>query len=396
MWSVWSFFTTAVIAAALPSALGHNTHVCTMTTPGNSTDTCGKFVLWLGTYEHGQHLLTPGKAVVQLGQTIYPSSPFQFAGGAVTDFAMPSASTLGTIRATMTSSAFRAASPAAIQHAIVPGRSQVKCYSSAAILGDRVVTEITDANAYGGCDAATHSAGLGMTPQFWYFIELTADSSADLLVSVDGVDQTLAPVQTGSTGACTMSILNGMGENVIHNNHGIFPAAMLDVPSCGTPCTNALTAWPNAMNVTGCPANTASGTNCRINCAAGFSKTGGTVRCDNGAYTGSGQCSVGTSCPAIQARSVIPGLVGVTGVGCGVNTAQGAECLFNCVTGQFSMGTITCDPATNTWIPSANATCQPGNGTGTGDPERVPPPRASQTVPRPSRTLRRRSSTGRA
>ena len=44
-----------------------------MTTPGNSTDTCGRFVLWLGTYHHSNHALTPGKAVVQLAQTIYPT-----------------------------------------------------------------------------------------------------------------------------------------------------------------------------------------------------------------------------------------------------------------------------------------------------------------------------------
>ena len=94
--------------------------VCTLVTPGTQNQgTCGRFTLLLGTYEHGSHYQTPGKAVVKLGQQIYPSSPFTFARGtqsAVCEYNMASSSiTLGSMRQRLSSSGFRNACPANIR-----------------------------------------------------------------------------------------------------------------------------------------------------------------------------------------------------------------------------------------------------------------------------------------
>ena len=56
-----------------------------------------------------------------------------------------------------------------------------------------------------------------------------------------------------------------------------------------------------------------------------------------------------------------------------MDTAEDSVCFFNCGVGSFSVGTLTCDPSTNQWVPSDGAICLPGNGSGVGDPEIVLP-----------------------
>lgn len=84
-------------------------------------------------------------------------------------------------------------------------------------------------------------------------------------------------------------------------------------------------------------------------------------------------CTDQTTCSQADAASTISGLVGLTGSGCGVDTAEGSVCFFNCGVGFFSVGTLTCDPSLNQWTPSDDAICLPGNGSGVGDPEIVLP-----------------------
>ena len=88
--------------------------------------------------------------------------------------------------------------------------------------------------------------------------------------------------------------------------------------------------------------------------------------CDNGAYVGSAACTDQQVCSAADAISVVAGLIGVTGAGCGAESAEGSTCYFNCAIGQYSTGTVFCDPSTNAWIPSANAACHVGTGSGVG------------------------------
>lgn len=110
-----------------------------------------------------------------------------------------------------------------------------------------------------------------------------------------------------------------------------------------------------------------------ITCQVGFQLVGGNTRCDNGAYVGTSLCTDRTTCSLADAVSTISGLIGVTGSGCGTDTAEGSVCFFNCGVGFFSTGTITCDSSTNQWIGSSDAICLPGNGSGVGDPDVVPP-----------------------
>ena len=88
--------------------------------------------------------------------------------------------------------------------------------------------------------------------------------------------------------------------------------------------------------------------------------------CDNGAYVGSAACTDQQVCSAADAISVVAGLIGVTGAGCGAESAEGSTCYFNCAIGQYSTGTVFCDPSTNAWIPSTDAACHVGTGSGAG------------------------------
>ena len=113
--------------------------------------------------------------------------------------------------------------------------------------------------------------------------------------------------------------------------------------------------------------------------------------CDDGAYVGSAVCTDQQVCSQSDAIPVVSRLLGVTGAGCGVETAEGSTCLFNCAIGYYSTGTVFCDPSTNAWIPSATAACHIGTGSGIGDVDDVtgdpPCPGGTETLVDYSQTL---------
>ena len=90
-----------------------------------------------------------------------------------------------------------------------------------------------------------------------YYIELEADSSADLLVSLDGVDQNLA----AQLGACSLGTRSTLGRDELFSGRVRIPAEVLDIPSCGGGCAAAFPVPPNAASVSNCDANTPSGRN---------------------------------------------------------------------------------------------------------------------------------------
>jgi hypothetical protein len=221
----------------------------------------------------------------------------------------------------------------------------------------------------------------------WFFIELDADSSADLRISMDGVDVVL---HNQGTGACSMTTTGGLGQNQFFSRALTIPASELNIPGCGGGCAGAYAGPANGAS-TGCGAGASSGQICAVTCNPGFTLVGGSVRCDNGAYVGSAACTNRQVCSQSDATSVVNRLLGVTGAGCGVVTAEGSTCLFNCAIGYYSTGTVFCDPGTNAWIPSATAACHVGTGSGIGDVDDVtgdpPCPGGTETIVDYSQTL---------
>ena len=207
-----------------------------------------------------------------------------------------------------------------------------------------------------------------------YPIVISGDSSSDLILSVDGVDQKLSPDSTSFQSACSSMTTTSLGTNVFYTNKITIPAATLDIPSCGEPCLTAASIPPNASSVDNCPAGTPSGRVCSVNCNPGFELVGGSTRCDDGDYVTRSQCSDRPTCSFEDALQSVGNIADVTGSGCGETTIGGHSCFFNCNRGFFSTGKITCDPTTNQWVPSENAACHPGTGTGGGTPEPGPGP----------------------
>ena len=107
-----------------------------------------------------------------------------------------------------------------------------------------------------------------------FFIELQADSSADLRVSLDGVDAVLSPV---GSGACSMTTGQALGTNEFYSRALTIPASELNIPGCGGSCAGAYAGPANGAS-TGCGAGAASGQICTVACNAGFNLVGGSIR----------------------------------------------------------------------------------------------------------------------
>jgi len=107
-----------------------------------------------------------------------------------------------------------------------------------------------------------------------FFVELDADSSADLRVSLDGVDAVLSPVNSG---ACSMTTTSNLGTNSFYGRALTIPASELNIPGCGGGCAGAYAGPANGTS-TGCGAGSSSGQICAVACNPGFNLVGGTVR----------------------------------------------------------------------------------------------------------------------
>ena len=104
-------------------------------------------------------------------------------------------------------------------------------------------------------------------------MELQADSSADLLVSLDGVDDNLSP----QNGACGLATERVLGRDELYSGRIRIPASVLNVPGCGGSCADAYAGPANGAS-TGCGAGAASGQICDVACNTGFALVGGNVR----------------------------------------------------------------------------------------------------------------------
>ena len=78
--------------------------------------------------------------------------------------AMPGAASFGVVRDHLTSSAFRSACPAGVQHHI-SDQTVVKCFDSSTVQSDGTPNVITDPNSRGGCDVG--GSYDGQIPNSW-------------------------------------------------------------------------------------------------------------------------------------------------------------------------------------------------------------------------------------